>query len=398
MLTKRLRFLLPTGCAILVGNIYYCQPLLGELSRSFGVSEKSAAFVNIITQAGYLLGLFFVVPMGDMISRNTLIVRMHWFSAVAMLGAALSPTIFWLKVASLFVGITTTACQVFIPFAAQLAKDEERGKVVGAMMGGLLTGILLSRTLSGFVAQELGWRGVYFVAAAMMVVMAVILSATLPTEKPSFTGSYKQLMASLWHLFVAQPIIRQSSLIGAALFGAISAFWATLAFFLEAPPYRYSLSVIGLFGVIGAAGALASPLVGRLADRKSALIPIRTGILLMILGYGILLKADLNISIVVAGVLLLDIGVQCAHVPNLARNYNLLPAARTRLNTIYMTSYFIGGTLGSTLGSLAWNAAGWTGVCCCGLALVAVGAVAVLLETFGNGPAARISRQERPSY
>jgi predicted MFS family arabinose efflux permease len=392
MLTNKLKYIMATGCAILVGNIYYCQPLLGELSRSFGVSERSAAFVNICTQAGYLLGLFFVVPMGDMISRNRLIVRMHWFAAVAMLGAALAPSIGWLKAASLLVGIATTACQVFIPFAAQLAKEEERGRVVGSMMGGLLTGILLSRTLAGFVAQELGWRGVYYVASGLMVVMALVLANALPSEQPSFKGSYGALMQSLWHLLKSQPVIRQSSLIGASLFAAVSAFWATLAFFLEAPPYRYSLSVIGLFGVIGAGGALASPLVGRLADRKSPLVPIRIGIGLMILGFLLLFKANWNILIVVAGVILLDIGVQCAHVPNLARNYRLLPEARTRLNTIYMTSYFIGGTMGSTLGSLAWNAGGWTGVCLAGLGLISVATVAVLMESFGNGPVARISR------
>lgn len=392
MLTNKLRYIMATGCAILVGNIYYCQPLLGELSRSFGVSERSAAFVNVCTQAGYLLGLFFVVPMGDMISRNRLIVRMHWFAAVTMLGAALSPSIGWLKAASLLVGIATTACQVFIPFATQLAREEERGRVVGSMMGGLLTGILLSRTLAGFVAQVLGWRGVYYVGSGLMVVMALVLSLVLPSEQPSFKGSYGALMRSLWHLLKTQPVIRQSSLIGASLFSAVSAFWATLAFFLEAPPYRYSLSVIGLFGVIGAGGALTSPLVGRVADRRSPLVPIRIGIGLMILGYLLLFRADWNVLVVVAGVILLDVGVQCAHIPNMARNYRLLPEARTRLNTIYMTSYFIGGTLGSTLGSLAWNAGGWTGVCLAGLGLISVAAVAVIMESFGNGPVARISR------
>lgn len=393
MLTTKLRYIMAIGCAILVGNIYYCQPLLGELSRSFGVSERSAAFVNILTQAGYLLGLFFIVPMGDMISRNRLIVWMHWFAAVSMLGAALSPGIGWLKVASVLVGISTTGCQVFIPFAAHLAREEERGRVVGSMMGGLLTGILLSRTLAGFVAQELGWRGVYYVGSGLMVVMAVVLSFVLPGEKPSFRGSYGALMKSLWDLLKSQPVIRQSSLIGASLFAGVSAFWATLAFFLEAPPFGYNLSTIGLFGVIGAGGALASPLVGRIADKKSPLVPIRIGIGLMILAYLLLFKADWSVAIVVAGVILLDVGVQCAHVPNLARNYRLLPEARTRLNTIYMTSYFIGGTIGSTLGSLAWDAGGWNGVCLAGLGLISIGTVAVLMESFGNGPVARISRE-----
>ena len=373
-----------TGCAILVGNIYYCQPLLGEFSRSFGVTDKTAALVNIFTQTGYLLGLFFIVPMGDMIRRNRVIVRMHWFAALTMLASALATNITWMIIASLFVGIATTACQVFIPFAAQLAKDEERGKVVGSMMGGLLTGVLLSRTLSGFVAQHFGWRSVYFVGTGLMVVMAIILSAVLPSEEPSFKGTYKELMKSLWELIKTQPVIRQSSLIGACLFAAVSAFWATLAFFLETPPYGYSLSVIGLFGVIGAGGALVSPLVGRMIDKRSPLIPIRIGIGLMILGYLLLFKADQTVLIVIGGVILLDVGIQCAHIPNLARNYSLLPEARTRLNTIYMTSYFIGGTLGSSLGSVAWNAAGWKGVCGTGLALISIAVIAVTRESLGK--------------
>jgi predicted MFS family arabinose efflux permease len=392
MLTNRLRYIMATGCAIIVANIYYCQPLLGELSRSFGVSDKTAALINIASQVGYLLGLFFLVPIGDMINRGTLIVRMHWFAALALLGAALSPNIACMGVASLLAGIASTACQVFIPFAAQLAKDEERGKVVGSMMGGLLTGVLLSRTLSGLVAQQFGWRAVFYVAAGLMVVMALILARVLPTEEPSFKGSYRELMKSLWDLLKSQPVIRQSSLIGASLFGAVSAFWATLAFFLEKPPYHYNLSTIGLFGVIGAGGALVSPLVGRMIDKKSHLIPMRLGIALMLVGYIILFKADWNVVIVIAGVILLDVGLQSAHVPNLARNYALLPEARTRLNTIYMTSYFIGGTLGSTLGSLAWNAGGWTGVCIAGLLLISIGATAVLMESFGNGPVARINK------
>ena len=392
MLTKRLMYIMATGCAILVGNIYYCQPLLGEFARSFKVTDRTAAMINICSQTGYLLGLFFIVPMGDMIRRGKLIVWMHWCAGAAMLATAVSPNITWLAVCSLLAGIASTACQVFIPFAAQLAKDEERGKVVGAMMGGLLTGVLLSRTLSGFVAQHFGWRSVYYVAAGLMVVMALVLTAVLPSEEPSFKGTYKELMSSLWHLLKTQPIIRQSSLIGAALFAAVSAFWATLAFFLEGPPFGYSLSVIGLFGVIGAGGALVSPIVGRIIDRKSPLIPMRIGISLMILGYALLFKADQTVVIVIAGVILLDVGLQCAHIPNLARNYALLPEARTRLNTIYMSAYFIGGTLGSTLGSIAWNMGGWKAVCGTGLALISIAAVAVVLESMGKAGAARAPR------
>jgi predicted MFS family arabinose efflux permease len=360
------------GCTVVVANIYYCQPLLGALARSFGVGQDKASLINILTQAGYGLGLFFLVPLGDKVPRKKLIIIMHLLAAFSLVMAAIAPTINFLLIASLLVGIVSTACQVLIPFAAHLARDEERGNVVGTLLGGLLVGILLSRTLSGFVAEYFGWRTVYWVAAGMMLVMVILFLVFLPDEQPSFTGTYSELMNSLWKLLKSQPVIRESSLIGASLFGAVSAFWATLAFFLEGSPYHYSLSVIGMFGLIGAGGAMAAPLIGRMTDRKDPLIPIRIGITLLMLGYVILLAGKWNIAIVIAGVILLDIGLQGAHVPNLARNYRLMPEARTRLNTIYMTSFFVGGTLGSCIGSLAWNSYAWKGVCIAGLIMAAL--------------------------
>jgi len=376
-LTPFLKYLMAIGCGVVVANIYYCQPLLGALSRAFSVPESNASAVNICSQAGYGLGLFFLVPLGDKLERRKLIFWMHLAAALSLLAGGLASNVLWLDVASIAIGMSSTACQVFIPLAAHLARDEERGKIIGIMMGGLLTGVLLSRTLSGFVAEYFGWRTVYFVASVLMVIMAVLMWYALPREKPSFHGSYLQLMGSLWHLLREQVVVRQSALIGGALFGAISAFWATLAFFLEQAPYRYSLSVIGLFGIIGAGGAMISPYIGKIIDRSGPFRPMRIGVLVMTLGYLILYAGKLHIGIVVAGIILLDMGLQSAHVPNMSRNYALLPEARTRLNTLYMTSFFIGGSIGSALGSVAWDYQGWSGVCSVGLVMIVVGAVVV---------------------
>ncbi|GAA4318800.1 MFS transporter [Compostibacter hankyongensis] len=376
-LTPFLKYLMATGCGVVVANIYYCQPLLGALSRAFHVTEEKASVINICSQAGYGLGLLLLVPLGDKVERRTLIVWMHLAAAVFLAAAAMATNVFWMDVASLAVGMASTACQVFIPLAAHLARDEERGNVIGVMMGGLLTGVLLSRTLSGVVADYFGWSVLYFIAAGLMLIMAVLMWYALPREAPAFKGSYAALMRSLAGLFRTQPVVRESALIGGALFGAISAFWATLAFFLEAPPYRYSLSVIGLFGVIGTGGALVSPYIGRITDRSGPFKPMRIGVVLMLLGYAVLFAGTLSVWVVVAGVVLLDVGLQAAHVPNHARNYSLLPEARTRLNTIYMSSFFLGGTLGSSLGSVAWNWKGWPGVCITGLLMVAAGGWAV---------------------
>ncbi len=379
-LTPKIKYLITIGCGVVVANLYYCQPLLGALSRSFNVSEESASFVNICSQMGYGIGLFFIVPLGDMLARRGLLIWMHLLAALSLIGVGFSPNINWLYFFSICVGITSTACQVFIPLAMHLASDKERGKVLGTILGGLLTGILLSRSLSGFVAEFFGWQSVYFISAFFMAVMAVLIWKYIPGEKPSFKGSYWKLMKSLFSLFREQSVIRESAWIGACLFGAISAFWATMAFFLEKPPFQYSLSIIGLFGIIGAGGALISPFIGRITDKHGPFKPMRVGIFLMISGYIILFGGKTGIALVIAGIILIDMGLQSTHIPNLARNYSLLPEARTRLNTIYMTFFFIGGTIGSSAGSIAWNEGGWAAVCISGIVLVVLGAVPVFFK------------------
>lgn len=373
-LTPKLKYLITIGVGVVVANLYYCQPLLGEFSRFFHVSEESASFVNICSQIGYGVGLFFIVPLGDMLARRGLLIWMHLLAALALVGVAFSPDINWLFVFSVCVGITSTACQVFIPLAMHLASDEERGKILGILLGGLLTGILLSRSLSGFVAEYFGWQSVYFISAGLMLIMTFLIWKYIPGEQPFFNGSYRELMRSLFSLFREQSVIRESAWIGACLFGAISAFWATMAFFLEKPPFGYSLLVIGLFGIIGAGGALVSPVIGRITDKYGPFKPMRAGIFLMLAGYFILIFANRGIVLMIIGIILIDMGLQSTHIPNLSRNYSLLPGARTRLNTIYMTFFFIGGTIGSSIGSIAWNKGGWTGVCISGLVLILLGA------------------------
>lgn len=379
-LTPSLKYLITIGCGVVVANLYYCQPLLGALSRAFHVSEQSASVINICSQLGYGLGLFFIVPLGDMIQRRKLLIWMHLLAALCLVGVGFSSGITGLYVFSVLVGVTSTACQIFIPLAAHLATDDERGGVLGTVMGGLLTGILLSRTLSGIAAQYWGWQSIYFISAGFMLIMTLLVWRHIPGEEPAFRGTYRELMRSMFGLFRSQPVIRESAWIGACLFGAISAFWATMAFFLEKPPYGYSLALIGLFGIIGTGGALISPYVGRLTDRRGPFLPMRWGIAMMVVGWVLLYEGRWIIGVVIVGIILIDMGMQSTHVPNLARNYALVPGARTRLNTIYMTSFFIGGTLGSSVGSIAWNIGEWNGVCISGLAMVILGSIPVFFR------------------
>lgn len=376
-LSTSLKYLLTIGCGVVVANLYYCQPLLGEFARYFQVSEGASSLINICSQLGYGLGLFFIVPLGDMIPRRKLLIWLCLLAAGSLVGMAVSPGISSLYFFSICVGAASTACQIFIPLGAHLATEESRGKVLGTLMGGLLTGILLSRTFGSIVAELWGWRSLYFLSMGMMLIMSILVWRFIPNEKPAFEGGYKKLMRSLATLFRQQPIIRESAWIGACMFGAISVFWSTMAFFLEHPPYNYSLTIIGLFGIIGTAGAIISPYVGKITDQKGPGLPMLAGSLLLIFGFLILFFGKWSISIVVLGIILIDVGMQATHVPNLARNYALLPKARTRLNTLYMTAFFIGGTLGSVLGSIAWESWQWTGVCCAGFFLAILGSVPI---------------------
>lgn len=375
-----LKYFMAAACGVMVANLYYCQPLLGDFTKIFDVSEKAAAWINICSQLGYGLGLFFIVPVGDMVQRRTLLFWMHIFAALSVAGVALSPNIGLIYVFSVCIGLTATACQVFVPLSAHLASDDERGKVIGIIMGGLLSGILLSRTLSGAAAELWGWRSVYWIACGLMLLMAVFVYKMIPGESPGFQGTYRGLMNSLIRIFRAQKLVRESAWIGACTFGAISAFWSTMAFFLEKPPFSYSVSIIGLFGIVGLAGALVSPLVGSINDSRGHSMPMRMGIMIMLAGYSIMFFSIYSIWIVVAGIVLIDIGLQSAHIPNLTRVSSLIPEARTRLNTIYMTSFFIGGTLGSILGSYAWNIFGWEGVCSIGILFVIAAGLPVFVK------------------
>lgn len=373
-----LTYFMATACALIVANLYYCQPMLGRLSVYFGISETAASWVNICSQMGYGLGLFLAVPLGDRMVRRKLLVRMILLSALALTGAALSPNIYTLYFFSLCIGAASTACQVFVPLAASLASEQERGRVIGTVMGGLLSGILLSRTLSGFVADHLGWRSVYWIGAALMLLTSLLTYRTLPDEKPGFKGSYGELIRSLFSLLGQEKTARQSSWIGACLFGAISIFWSTMAFYLEKPPFSYSLSTIGLFGVAGMAGAIVSPQAGRMADRHGFLKPMRWGLLFMLTGFLAMYESHWSVLLLIVGIVCIDVGLQLAHIPNLSRMASLAPETRTRMNTIYMTCFFIGGTFGSILGSYAWRLYGWNGVCTAGLIMVALGAMPAL--------------------
>ncbi|MCC3575274.1 MAG: MFS transporter [Microcoleus sp. PH2017_40_RAT_O_B] len=367
-----------TGIA--VANIYYNQPLLVEMGRSFHASIQQVGFIPMLTQIGYALGMLLFVPLGDMIERRILIATLLAATACALVSAAMSPSIVWLAASSLAIGITTVVPQLILPFAAHLAKPGERGKVVGKVMSGLFVGILVARTVSGWIGESLGWRAMYWIASGLIIVLAVAVLRLLPKSQSSLKMSYPKLMQSLLGLIRDQPVLREASVIGAMSFGAFSAFWSTLAFLLEQPPYHYGSQIAGMFGLVGVVGAVAAPAVGGLTDSKNPRLTVGIAITISSSGFLVLWLFGNHLWGLIIGVILLDLGAQSALVSNQARIYSLLPEAQSRLNTVYMVSYFMGGALGSTLGIYGWSQLQWNGVCLVGLSMLFV-AFATLLVT-----------------
>jgi predicted MFS family arabinose efflux permease len=355
-------------CAVTVANLYYAQPLLHSIARSLHVSQGSASLLVTASQLGYAAGLLFIVPAGDITRRRPLLTGLLAACAVTLVGCALAPNLPALAVAAMLAGITSVVVQMLVPYAATLAGDAERGKVIGTLMGGLLIGILLSRTFAGVVAGLAGWRAVYGVAAAAMALTAIMLRRALPDHGPQLAISYRAQLRGVLDIAFAEPALRWRSLIAVCGFGSFGCFWTTVTFLLASPQYGFSQLEIGLFALVGAAGAITSLAGGRALDSRPGLRWPATGAALALLaasyipiGLGGAHLGWVSLALLVIGVLLMDACVQGSHVISQSVIYDLLPEARSRLTTVYITTMFAGGALGSALGALAYGRWGWTG-------------------------------------
>ncbi len=370
-------WLMASTVGVVVANIYYAQPLLADIARTFGLTVTQAGAIAMLSQVGTAAGMFLFVPLGDKFERRSLITTLMMGAFAALLLFTVSPNVVMLAFASFTVGAFSANVHVVVPFAAHLASDEQRGRVVGTMVGGILFGVLLARTFSGLIGAWLGWRAVYGIASLAILVLAGILRAQLPQSRPALVLSWPDLMRSTLHLVRRHARLRESALLGAMCFSAFSAFWTTLIFFLASPAYRYGSAVAGFFGLVGAVGAAGAPTFGHLAAKHGPRAVIRIALWLSLFSFVLMGFIGRNFFGLILSVILMDLGIQIAHISNQTRIYSIDPAARSRLNMVYMFCYFAGGALGSYLGAVCWHHGGWAGVCSFGAGILCV---AILVE------------------
>jgi predicted MFS family arabinose efflux permease len=368
-LSRGLLSLMALATGVIVANLYYLQPLLHEVRGEFRVGTANASLLMTLTQIGYAAGLAFLVPLGDRIRRRRLIVTIFLAAAAAMVLGALLSSFIPFALVTLVIGVSSVGGQIIVPFAADLAEPSQRGRVIARVMTGLLIGILLSRTVSGLIAQVAGWHAVYWAAAALLAAMALVLGRVLPDEPARHDMSYRALVTSVFRLLVTEPQLRRRAWIGTMAFASFSTMWTTLSFHLAAAPLHYSNAVIGLFGLLGVAGVLAANAAGHFADRHHGHRTAIAAAALMTFAYAVLSLGRDDFWTMALGIVILDAGMQGSHITNQSIIYALVPEARSRMNSAYMVCCFTGASLGSYVSGQVYAAFGWTGECWLGAAL-----------------------------
>lgn len=348
---------------LIVANIYYCQPLVILIAKDFNLTESDAGSITFLTQAGYAIGLFLLVPLGDMLEKKRQILMTTALAIIALVIAGFSQSFVILEIASVLIGACSIVPQLILPLTASLSTDENRGANIGIVMSGLLVGILASRAISGIIGDLFGWRAMFLIAAAICTLLILLMAVRFPKNLPTFKGTYRELMSSMFGYIKTQPALREASLINFFAFIVIMGFWTTMVLYLANPPHQFSTYQIGLFGIAGAAGALAAPLVGKMSGGNNPRKNLMIGLILELISVGLFYFTGHNVFLFVVGIILIDIGQQAIHVTNQTRIYTLVPEARNRLNTIFMSVSFVGAACGSALGLWLWSLGGWAMFC-----------------------------------
>lgn len=365
-------FLLAASCGLIVANLYYAQTLIGPIAKAMHLSSGAAGLIVTLTQVGYVLGLLFIVPLSDIVENRRLTVASLGVVVVSLIGATLAPNATLFLAASLFIGLGSVAAQILVPYASFLADEEHRGRVVGNVMSGLLLGIMFARPLSSFVSGLWGWHAIYAISAVVIALLTILLSRVLPQRQPVPTMNYGGLIRSLGTLLKNTPVLRRRAIYQASLFGSFSLFWTTVSLHL-ADTYHLNQQGIALFALAGVAGAIASPIAGRLADRGWTR-PL-TGLAFVLAAAAFLLAylfqddSRVTLGLLVAAAIMLDMGVSGNLVLGQRAIYSLGNEARGRLNGLFMAIFFVGGAIGSSLGGWAYAYGGWGLTSLIGMAL-----------------------------
>ncbi|MGN6529273.1 MAG: MFS transporter [Burkholderiaceae bacterium] len=364
--------LLAFACGLIAANLYYAQPLAGPIGASLGLAPAATGLIVTLTQVGYGLGLLFIVPLGDLVESRRLVRTLIALAGLALLGAALSTRPAPFLAAVLAIGLVSVAAQVLVPYAAHLAPEAHRGRVVGNVMSGLLTGIMLARPAASFIAQAASWHAVFFLSAAAMAALAVLMGAALPPRRPSATLRYGELLASMARLARTTPVLQRRAAYQAAMFGAFSVFWTTTPLLL-ARDWHLSQGGIALFALAGVAGSIASPIAGRLADAGRSRGATVAAMLMAAAAFALTRLAvpgtTAGLAILVVAGIVLDAGVTTNLVVGQRAIFALGAEVRSRLNGLFIAAFFAGGAIGSGLGGVVFAEGGWPAVAWVGFAL-----------------------------
>ncbi len=378
-LSHRQVLVMAVACAFAIATLYYNQPLLPLIRATYGITDTLASTIVMVGQLGYALGLLLFVPIGDRIDRRHLILGLLLANTVSLAACVIAPDFKTFASATFVAGLTTVTPQIIIPTVAGLASAPRRGRVIGILLSGMSTGLLFARAFSGVVGDLAGWRSVFLLAMLFNVFLVAVIWRLLPRTAATTALSYPRLMRSLVRLAIEQPVLRVACVTGFFAFGAFSSLWATLAPLLAQAPYHFSADIVGSFGLIGVVGIIFTPLVGRLADRLGPRFLLVAGPLTVVVAFVFVSRAPTAIWPLVVGIGLIDVGYRGVLVANQTRIYPLQPGAHSRLNTLFMTSVFLGGAFGSICGAFAAAYGSWTGVAFAGGGLAALGLFAHLM-------------------
>jgi predicted MFS family arabinose efflux permease len=385
--------LFAVACGLAVGNVYYAQPLLDAMAEAFAMSPASIGIVITLTQTGYGIGLVLLVPLGDLLNRRWLIVTQNLLSVVALLMIAWAPNSAWLLLGMTLTGLLAVVTQVLVAYAATLADPAQRGRVVGVVTSGIVVGILLARTAAGAMADLAGWQAIYLLSAGLTLLMTLLLFGVLPKDEPPQPDTtYVALIASVFSLFRQEAVLRQRAILAQLTFASAMVLWTPMVLPLSAPPLSLSHSEIGLFGLAGAAGALAAARAGHLADRGLGQWVSGLSLLLMLASWLPIALTGSSLWALLLGVITLDLGLQAVHVTSQSMIYSVRPEAQSRLTAGYMLFYSIGSAGGSIASTAMYAWAGWAGVCLLGAGINAV-ALGYWWLTLKSGAPARCASQ-----